>query len=490
MRSCRGAFIAPSCFGPEVPVQGTSWPCHRIAASPRPCPGRRLSASPRAPRAPRAAGLRLRGRPSSGWVLIGTAIRAVIVCVWIVLSVLAARGGRCCLVPGPVPWLWPASYLPGVPHGPVLVRPALSGPVALDAHVACPVALVASPTGDFAPPESLGGCAGHVEAGQEPVSWCLPLSPAEAGAMGSLRVVSVRGPVMGLSLAGPSGLGLALLALQWFGVCGPGHSHVRFPVPSVFRRESQPVHPGFFVSARTPPFSGRRTPSPGPVRVCVCSLFLPGSGRLASWARFGAPHFSCGRSRCLLCFLGLSGRGLPVFCVAAWPLWFFPALAPCSLAHLSLPLLGSRVPFLMVFSFVRFLFPCLAPLCSLFCAAPPPHAIFCLAVLFASLLESFFFAFHFWVLGFLFFCFFGRVFLLFGGGGFLAFFHPPCVCRARCCVSSLVAVVSCLRLSQCAGLCCLRPAWCRAVALPLGLLRLLAMRALLCCSLVPPCPPP
>ena len=31
------------------------------------------------------------------------------------------------------------------------------------------------------------------------------------------------GPAMGLSLAGPSGFGLGLRALRWFGVCGPGH---------------------------------------------------------------------------------------------------------------------------------------------------------------------------------------------------------------------------------------------------------------------------
>ena len=38
-----------------------------------------------------------------------------------------------------------------------------------------------------------------------------------------LRVVPVRGPAMGLSLAGPSGFVVGLRALRWFGVCGPGH---------------------------------------------------------------------------------------------------------------------------------------------------------------------------------------------------------------------------------------------------------------------------
>ena len=73
------------------------------------------------------------------------------------------------------------------------------------------------------PPALLGDCAGHVEAGREPGSLCLPLATAEARALGALRVVPIRGPAMGLSLAGPSGFGLGLRALRWFGVCGPGH---------------------------------------------------------------------------------------------------------------------------------------------------------------------------------------------------------------------------------------------------------------------------
>ena len=79
------------------------------------------------------------------------------------------------------------------------------------------------PPRGLSPPALLGGCAGHVEAGREPGSLCLPLAPAEARALGALGVVPVRGPAMGLSLAGPSGFGLRLRALRWFGVCGPGH---------------------------------------------------------------------------------------------------------------------------------------------------------------------------------------------------------------------------------------------------------------------------
>ena len=79
------------------------------------------------------------------------------------------------------------------------------------------------PPRGLSPPALLGGCAGHVEAARVPGSLCLPLAPAEARALGALRVVPVRGPAMGLSLAGPSSFGLGLRALRWFGVCGPGH---------------------------------------------------------------------------------------------------------------------------------------------------------------------------------------------------------------------------------------------------------------------------
>ena len=78
-----------------------------------------------------------------------------------------------------------------------------------------------SPHQGLAPPALLGCCAGHAEAGREPGSLCLPLAPAEAGALGLLRVVPVRGPAMGLSLAGPSGVGLGLRALRWLACVGP-----------------------------------------------------------------------------------------------------------------------------------------------------------------------------------------------------------------------------------------------------------------------------
>ena len=49
------------------------------------------------------------------------------------------------------------------------------------------------------------------------------------------------------------------------------------------------MHQGCLVWTPTPPLLGRRTPPPGPARVCVCVLSWPGwAGRPPG--RFGAPH--------------------------------------------------------------------------------------------------------------------------------------------------------------------------------------------------------
>ena len=64
------------------------------------------------------------------------------------------------------------------------------------------------------------------------------------------------------------------------------------------------MHRVCFVWTPTPALAGRRTPRPGPMRVCVCLLFLAGSGGPASRARSDAPHL----------FL--------------WPLWLSALLGP------------------------------------------------------------------------------------------------------------------------------------------------------------------
>ena len=109
---------------------GTPWPGHRFAVVPRPLPGLRLSASPRDLQASWAAGLRLGGRSSPGWVLLRTASRTLVVWVWCTLSGFVADGGCCCLALGPVPWLWATACPSQVLVGPALLRRASSGPVA------------------------------------------------------------------------------------------------------------------------------------------------------------------------------------------------------------------------------------------------------------------------------------------------------------------------------------------------------------------------
>ena len=77
------------------------------------------------------------------------------------------------------------------------------------------------PPRGLAPPHLLGGCAGHVEAGWEPGSLCLPVLAAGAAAVSSLRVF--RGPAIGVipdgSLRRRSWAACAVVVC----VCGPGH---------------------------------------------------------------------------------------------------------------------------------------------------------------------------------------------------------------------------------------------------------------------------
>ena len=99
-----------------------------------------------------------------GWLLPGTCSCAVVRCVLCVLSGFVAPGGRRCLAPVRVPWLWPAACLSGVPRGPAWCaapRPVRSLSVL---RLAFPTPWCLSPPRELAPPALLGGCAGHAEA--------------------------------------------------------------------------------------------------------------------------------------------------------------------------------------------------------------------------------------------------------------------------------------------------------------------------------------
>ena len=110
------------------------------------------------------------------------------------------------------------------------------------------------------------------------------------------------------------------------------------------------MHRGRFVWTSSPPLAGQRTPPPGPMRVCVCSSVLAGSGGLASRARFGAPHLFLWPV-CLSALLGPLRAGVAPFVV----LWLPP-------------------PPSFFFFFLLLRFPC-ARLVSLFLWFPAPGAL-------------------------------------------------------------------------------------------------------------------
>ena len=108
-------------------------------------------------------------------------------------------------------------------------------------------------------------------------------------------------------------------------------------------------------------------------RVCVCVLFLAGSGGPVSRARFGAPHLSFGRSWCALCLFGPLRAGVaPFVVVVGFFFWFFfpfPLPPPCC-ASLSpaLRVFRPRVPWASAFCCPP---PCPPPRCFFFFASPP-----------------------------------------------------------------------------------------------------------------------
>ena len=167
-------------------------------------------------------------------MVLSTFSRDVVGCVLCALPGFAVSGGRCCLAPVTVPWLWPAARLSGVPCGAAWCaapRPVRSLYVL---YLAFLTRWCLSPSWELAPPDLLGGCTGQVEAGRERGSWGLPLADAEAGVQSWLRVVPVRSPAMGLSLAVFSGVGLGLRVLRWYGVCDPVTDASGYPYRSYF----------------------------------------------------------------------------------------------------------------------------------------------------------------------------------------------------------------------------------------------------------------
>ena len=161
------------------------------------------------------------------------------------------------------------------------------------------------------------------------------------------------------------------------------------------------MHRGCFVWTPSPPLAGRRTPRPGPVRVCVCLLFSAGSGRPAYRERSGAPHLFLW-PLCLSALLGPLRAGVALVLVLCFCFFFrcfflrplclllslvFGPGCPGSWCFVLFVLLASR--FLGVRAFLLSLC-CLAVCCSPV-VAPPPSLLLLLPFLVA--LRSFFHSF-------------------------------------------------------------------------------------------------
>ena len=204
-------------------LSGAAWPRLLFAVAPRPPLGLRLCASPLAPGASCAAWVRLGERSPPGWVLLGTASRAVVVWLWRVLSGFAAPGGRCCSAPVRVLWLWLAACLSGVPRGPALVRRASSGPVALGALVSFPDAVVLFPSpGGFAP--RFTGRLRWARGGRPRTGLFVPAAGPRRGRGAGLAPRRTRlGPRDGVGPGGSLRRRSRAACAAVVGVCGPGH---------------------------------------------------------------------------------------------------------------------------------------------------------------------------------------------------------------------------------------------------------------------------
>ena len=158
------------------------------------------------------------------------------------------------------------------------------------------------------------------------------------------------------------------------------------------------MHRGCYVWTPTPPLAGRRTPRPGPVRVCVCSSVLAGSAGPASRARSGAPHLFLW-PLCLSAVLGPVRAGVASFlvlCPPSSPTIVFFSVVVLRLPPLSLAFFGfrPRVPWSLALCVVCFVglallgSPCLLasfvlpawPLAALCWLPPPPPPFLSLAV--------------------------------------------------------------------------------------------------------------
>ena len=203
---------------------------------------------------------------------------------------------------------------------------------------------------------------------------------------------------MGLSLAGPSFVGLGLLTLWWCACVDPVTDASSFPCRPSFDGESVGA-PGLFrLDADTAPLESEEDATPGS---CACARvpgFFAGSGRPASRARFGSPQLF------LWPFLVRSLSARPPACGCSCVFFFAPPLSlafcvfppgvPWALASCAPPPLlvfFSLLPpcvflpvFVFFFSFFFFFFAVVCWLCVALCWCVAGCRA-CLCVLFRAL---------------------------------------------------------------------------------------------------------
>ena len=274
------------------------------------------------------------------WVLPGTCSSALVRCGLRALPGFAAPGGRCCLAPVPVPWLWPAACLSGVPCGPALVRRASSGPVALGALIGFPDAVVPFlHLGAYAP-----RITGRLRGAREGRPRNRLVVPAVAHCQGSGAGLAARctrsGPRDGVVAGGSLRCRSLAACAAVVGVCGPGDAS------------------GFPYS---PSFDGGLGRCPG--LFCVkADTALLGSEDATPGSR------ACVRVRARLGRVGQAGLQGPFWCASA-------LLSPFVVRSLfAWPPLGWSRPF----PFVRVRCLCLGCLgpWRLFAPFPPPGFLF------------------------------------------------------------------------------------------------------------------
>ena len=272
-------------------------------------------------------------------MLLGTCSCAVVRCVLCALSGFAAPGGRCCLAPVRVPWLWPAACLVAPRGAPRLVR---SGRSRCSGRLSRRRGAFPHP-GGMRPRLYWVAARGTRRPAENRAHCACRWPPPRQGRWARWA----RGPAMGLSLAGPSGAGLGLRALRWLMCVVPVTDASGFPYRPSFDGGLGRCTGAVCscVDADTSP-CGSEDATPGS-RACVCVLVLP--DRVG---RAGLPCAFCCASPFPLAALSFRFAGPP----PGWSCPFF------------VPLFARTSPLLLLFYWFFFCAP--SVFCFSWCLAP------------------------------------------------------------------------------------------------------------------------